>query len=269
VRLASAFAWFLTGTVLWVGGSVAWQQWQLRRVAAASAAHPVHPASSANEIEASLYTSAAERILEAYRTSADPALADIDWHKAEIYLEHAVALGGGGDRALGQLALARGYATLERVSDAPYSDRAAAQLRAQAGDQFTSAAQRMPRDPAPHLALARLYVYAVPDAGRAMDEFAAAEKLGAVLGSREIEQKGDAYRLRAERDNPKDAAADAQRAIEFYQKIPGYDRADQHAKDLAQLLAAAAAEQQRAARPVRKSKRSGRRTAAIRRTRWR
>ena len=65
--------------------------------------------------------------------------------------------------------------------------------------QFTSAAQRLPREAAPHLALARVYVYALPDADKAMEEFAAAERLGAVLGRREIQQQGDAYRIRAKR----------------------------------------------------------------------
>ena len=52
----------------------------------------------------------------------------------------------------------------------------------------------MPQSPDPHLALARVYVYSLPKVDQALAEFAAAEKLGAVLGPRELDQQADAYR---------------------------------------------------------------------------
>ena len=119
-----------------------------------------------------------------------------------------------------------------------YSATAAARLRDSARDDFNQAAQRMPADPAPHLGLARLYVYSLPNADQAMREFQEAERLGAVLGKREIEQQGDAYRLRAARraaTEPQLARRDADSARGFYQRIRGFDRVDQHLRELAQL----------------------------------
>src|SRR5450432_271064 len=136
VRLAGAVARFAAGMLLWVGGSYGWQLLQTRAAAAAldlgrpevgrpevgrPAAIPIDPMPD-------LYVTAADRILESYRASADPWLYDFDWPKAEILLEHAVELGAANDRTLGKLALCRGYAMLERLNGAQYSDRAAAQL---------------------------------------------------------------------------------------------------------------------------------------------
>src|SRR5207237_9054093 len=116
-----------------------------------------------SENMAQFYVAAADRILDSYRASADPWLYDFDWQKAEICLERALALSNGlgnvEDGTLGKLALGRGYATLERVNVAQYSDNAAAQLRVRARDEFLIAARKLPADPAPHLALARAYVY--------------------------------------------------------------------------------------------------------------
>jgi hypothetical protein len=71
-----------------------------------------------------------------------------------------------------------------------------------------------------------------------MREFQQAERLGAVLGKREIEQQGDAYRLAAARlaaTEPQLARRDADTARGFYQRIRGFDRVDQHLRELAQL----------------------------------
>jgi hypothetical protein len=73
-----------------------------------------------------------------------------------------------------------------------------------------------------------------------MEEFAAAAELGATLGRREIEQQGDAYRIRAERElktNWHDAVEDANSARSFYERIPGFDQADQHLSSLAAIHA--------------------------------
>ncbi len=105
-----------------------------------------------------------------------------------------------------------------------------------ARDEFMLASLKAPADPAPHLALARVYVYSLPNPGRAMEEFAAAERLGAVLGRREIEQQGDAYRIWSQQELAQDwrqAARDAEVARAFYQRIPGFDEADQHLREFA------------------------------------
>jgi hypothetical protein len=136
------------------------------------------------------------------------------------------------------LALARGYATLERLSGGEYSEAAAAQLRRRAFDQFTLAAQKLPQDPAPHLALARIYVYSLPNLEKALAEFGAAEHLGATLSRREVEQKADAYRIRAQQEsaaNPRQAVRDAAQARRLYAQIRGFNRVDRHLKDLARI----------------------------------
>ena len=104
-------------------------------------------------------------------------------------------------------------------------ESAAAQLRLTARDQFTLAAQRMLDDPDPHLALARLYVYSLPNVDRAVAEFRTAERLGHPQGRREVEQEGDAYRYRAQREitDPRlrrKAATDIAAARRLYRRIP-------------------------------------------------
>ena len=141
-----------------------------------------------------LYAAAGRRILDSYRQSSDSALHDFDWHKAEVYLERAAALGDAGDRTMGELALSRGYATLDRLNGGIYPPTAAAQLRRYARDQFALAAKRMPESPDPHLALARFYVYSLPNVMKAMEEFDQAERLGARLGERERQQQADLFR---------------------------------------------------------------------------
>jgi hypothetical protein len=239
LRVLGAAAYFATGMLLWIGGTFGWQLWQAR---ASAAARPVVKQPPPQENLAQWYVASADRILDSYRTSDSPALYQFDWHKAEICLERAVQLGAGDDRTAAKLALARGYATLERLYGAQYSDTAAAALRLQARDEFLLASSKTPADAAPHLALARVYVYSLPDADKAMAEFAAAGRLGAALGSREVEQQGDVYRLRALQELPRDwrqAKRDAALARAFYQRIPDFDLAGRHLRELDRVHAPA------------------------------
>jgi tRNA A-37 threonylcarbamoyl transferase component Bud32 len=242
IRLAGAAGWFAAGMVLWIGGSVAWQQWHAKAapnpaLKAAAVVPKAPPPFSRDEEMRVLYARDAEAILEAYRASADSSLHDFDWQKAEVCLERAVQLGAADDRTLGELALSKGYATLQRVEGGRYSDEAAARQRLYAGDQFRAAAAKMPPSAEPHLALARVYVYSLPNVDEAMAEFSAARKLGAALGRREIEEQGDAYRERAlaEVAVPKLARADAARACGFYERVRGFDRVEIHFKEMARL----------------------------------
>ena len=123
-RYLGAAAYFATGMLLWIGGTLGWQVWQAR--ASAAAARPSGESAAPTENLAQWYVASADRILEAYRTSPDPWLYEFDWPKAEICLERAVQLGASDDRTLAKLALARGYATLERLNGAHYSENAAA-----------------------------------------------------------------------------------------------------------------------------------------------
>ncbi|MBZ5586155.1 MAG: serine/threonine protein kinase [Acidobacteriia bacterium] len=237
LRLAGAVAWFAAGMVLWIGGSYAWQQWEDRRVAQAAvvsaAAAPAPAPAPAPLPLGAMYVEAADAVLNAYRTSSSPSLEDFDWPKAEVCLERAAQLNG--DQATaGKLALARGYAALERLSGGQYSDAAAPRIRVFARDQFAAAARHMPGSPDPRLALARVYVYDLPNVEQAMEEFAAAERLGAALGPREIEQQGDAYRLRAERQK---SMVDVRMARSYYQRIKAFDGANEHLRALERIKA--------------------------------
>jgi hypothetical protein len=231
--------WFALGMTLWIGGTYAWQAWQAVR-----AAGPAPAAAEAPKGEmASLYIASADRVLESYRSGDDPALDHFDWQKAGVCLERAVELGAGDDRTRGKLALSRGYATLERLSGgAPYPETPAANLRLDARNQFALAAQKMAGDPAPHLALARLYVYFLPNVEKATAEFAAAGLLGATFGRREIEQQADALRIRAQWQaaaEPRLAWQDAQTARALYERIPGFDQVEGHLRELDSIRAPA------------------------------
>jgi eukaryotic-like serine/threonine-protein kinase len=229
LQVGGAVAWFALGMGLSIGGTFAWQAWQANRPAPQAAAPP-------DMALPRLYVATADRVLEAYRKSSDPSLHDFDWQKAEVCLARAVDMGGDDDRTLGKLALSRGYATLERLMGGQYSEASATQMRTNARDFFANAALEMPRDPAPHLALARLYVYSLPNVEQALSEFATAERLGAALGRREIEQQGDAWRLRAleqaEARQWEEAGKDAENARRQYQRIPGFDQVDAHLREV-------------------------------------
>jgi protein kinase-like protein len=258
IQIAGATGWFAAGMVLWIGGSIAWQQWHAKTAVAKAALKvaaapkvspptaPAKAASSRDEEIRMLYARDARAILDSYRTSADASLHDFDWQKAEVYLERAVQLGAADDGTVGELALSKGYATLQRLEGGRYSDEAAAQLRLYVRDEFRTAAAKMPQSAEPHLALARVYVYALPIVDDAMAEFSEAQKLGATLGRREIEEQGDAYRQRAAAEagsSPKAARADAARARAFYERVRGFDRVEAHLKELARLQRAGAVRQ--------------------------
>jgi hypothetical protein len=239
LRLWGAAAYFATGMLLWIGGTLGWQMWQTR---ASAAPRTVAKAAPIQENLAQWYVASADRILDEYRTSADPWLYAFDWPKAELCLERAVQLGATDERTLAKLALARGYGTLERLNGAQYSDSAAAMLRLKARDDFMLASLKSPTDPAPHLALARVYVYSLPDPEKATAEFAEAQRRGAVLGRREVEQQGDVYRIRAQQELAHDwrrAVRDADIARGLYRSIPGFDEADRHLRALDRIHAPA------------------------------
>ncbi|MBV8847268.1 MAG: serine/threonine protein kinase [Bryobacterales bacterium] len=134
--------------------------------------------------------SAADSVVEKYRNSSDPALANFEWSKAQLALTHAVEIDGADRESRGKLALCEGYLNLIRNPQLPKAE--------QSETSFQVAAADLPRSPDPHLALAYLYTYVFHNAGKAMGEFAEAERRGFESGPREFEQQGDAYLFRAE-----------------------------------------------------------------------
>ena len=165
-RLLGAVGWFAAGMALWIGGAAGWQQLQARNAALGKLA--------------AAKVSAEWR--QIYLEEANTALRGSDWQKAEICLQRAVEFGRADDLTLGRLALVRGYIELGRLDEDPNA-AAAAQWSAAAREHFEEAARRMPLEAAPHLALARIYVYWLPNVERAMAEFHAAGQLGRHGGS--------------------------------------------------------------------------------------
>ena len=133
LQAASAAAYFSTGLLLWIGGTFAWQAWQAR---ADAAARPAFTGPAPEETLAQFYLACADRILIDFKNSSNPGLYAFDWPKAEVCLERAMQLGASGDITAAKLALARGYATLERLNGAQYSDAAAGLLRARVRDEI-------------------------------------------------------------------------------------------------------------------------------------
>jgi tetratricopeptide (TPR) repeat protein len=255
-RLIGAFGWFAAGMALWIAGALGWQSWQslqaqpfaaktvaTRVVPAKSGAARAAPAKPAPKPEVLIdwpahYIAEADSILAAYRASSDPVLHHFDWHEAEIHLQVAADQGRGDDQTLGKLALAKGYAVLEHLSVGEFSDAGAAHLRQEARADFEEAARRMPGSADAHLALARVFVYSMPDLDRALAEFHQAETLGAKLGPREIEAQADAYRIRAQQVASiasREAWQAAQTARSLYLKVGDFDRAKEHLQELAAI----------------------------------
>lgn len=145
------------------------------------------PVSDAGARLHSSYLAAGEEIIEHYRNSSDPVLADFDWHKGEVCLQHALALEPNDRIARGRLAVCQGYLALMRSPP----DVPAAQQK------FQQAAAWTPRSPDPHIGLARIYVYDFKNVGRAMAELHESQHLGYQPGPREMEEEADGYRFRA------------------------------------------------------------------------
>jgi len=141
----------------------------------------------------SSYLAAADDVIEQYRNSSEPSPRDFDWQKAHVCLQHASELDGSDAAVRGKLALSNAYLALV---ENPQTEQTAA--RAKAG--FEEAASYLPRSPDPHLGLARLYVYAFRNVGRATAELSSAERLGFKPGPREFEEQADGYLLRAEQE---------------------------------------------------------------------
>lgn len=183
------------------------------------------------------YERAGAQVIESYARSTDPSLRHFDWQRAEICLSRARDLGSAGKDTAGKLVLARGYATLTKALDWIGEDRTQLMaLRQSARADFAEAAADMPRSPDPHLALARVYIYSLPELDAALGEFRRAEELGYRPGPREIEQQADGYRLQGLEElydgEIGEARQDFQRASSLYRRIPGFSLADYHLRQI-------------------------------------
>ena len=171
--------------------------------------------------------SAADEILDGYRSSNDPLLDHVNWQKAQWCLERVLDLDNRDRAARGKLLIATGYQKIIQSKGQQPDDA-----------DFREAATLLPRAPDPHLGLARIYVYGEKNAGKAVAELQEAQRLGFALGSREMEQEADAYRFRAldeldqarkardpERRRDLDLARrDFDRARQLYEPIAGFSQ---------------------------------------------
>lgn len=179
---------------------------------------------------------AANDVIEGYRNSSDPSVANFNWGKAQLCLKHVLEMDAKDRGARGRLALCEGYARLG-------TDALGAKSR------FESAASDWAGSPDPHLALARVYVYTLHNVGMAMVQFHEAEQLGFRPGPREFEQQADAYLYRAEQEfrqwqqaahAPKAEQAhalllaqrDFDRARGLYEPITGFSKVSQNLDQL-------------------------------------
>ncbi len=188
-------------------------------------------ASAAGPLRAS-YIAGADDVIDRYRNSSDPNPQNFEWAKAAICLQHALDMESRDNASRGKLALCNGYIALGQSADAT-----------PAKEKFEEAASLLPRAPDPHLALARVYVYGLKNVGQAIAELHAAQRLGYLLGPREMEEEADGYRFRAEQElteaRPaqsvsKDqeerylqlAQRDFDRARQLYEPIVGFSKVD-------------------------------------------
>jgi hypothetical protein len=173
---------------------------------------------------------AGNEVIDRYRNNSDPKVQDFDWPKAASCFTHALEMDRSDRVVQGKLALCHGYENLSR------SDSASAHA---AQTDFEDAIALAPTLPDPHLGLARVYVYAVKNVGKAVAELHEAQRLGFQPGPREAEEQADGYRFRAiteldaaRRAGAKDRTAeyrelrlaqrDFDRARELYEPIEGF-----------------------------------------------
>jgi uncharacterized low-complexity protein len=175
--------------------------------------------------------SAADAVIQKYRESSDPALANYEWSKARLCLVHALEIDASDRESRGKLALCDGFLNLIRNPNLPQAE--------QIQTSFQIAAADLPHSPDPHLGLASLYTYVFRNAGKALSEFTEAERRGFRSGPRESEQQGDALVFRAdyeirqaqraaarssaeERRWLRQASNDLERARTLYEPIAGF-----------------------------------------------
>ncbi len=194
---------------------------------------------AARTLEAASVTEG-DRIIDSYRNSPEPLTTKFDWPRAQIVLEHAQDLAADNPSVQGKLALVNGYMDLNLAIGPEISVRQHMQVRViHSWENFDKAAKLLPNAPDPYLGLARLYVYSFRDLDKAIEEWDQAEQRHYKLGSREIEQEADGFRLRAQKEmyelHDRTAAKEAlARAKELYQSINGYNDVAQRLQIVAQ-----------------------------------
>ena len=144
---------------------------------------PVH--GIASDLEAS-FKHAGDDIVAGYRDASEQP-DKFDWEKARYCYGRVIELDSNAKDAKGGAALAEGYLKLARDGKSAKT----------VDTSFREAQRYLPKSPDPHLGLARVYAYGFHNAGQAVAEIHAAERLGFKAGPREFAQEADAYLFRA------------------------------------------------------------------------
>jgi serine/threonine-protein kinase len=188
--------------------------------------------------------SAADSIIDGYRTSASSRPRDFDWALARKCLRHALQIDPTDTKIKGKLALVEGYFNLIQNPRPPKVYLSI--------DDFRQAASYLPRLPDAHLGLAYLYLYVSHNIGEADAEFQQAEQLGFHLGPREQAQRADGYLFRsqyelahARRAAPKNrdeaerwlqmCDADIENARKLYEPLVGFSNVSSNLEQLEQI----------------------------------
>jgi hypothetical protein len=143
LQLLGAAGWFAAGMVLWLGGFYGWQVVTARAKVKAAAPSPSKPMTQ-QPVEPPK-PKVSEELPALYRNGAEQAMGS-DWYKAEVLFERAIQLGDRTDRTAGELALSRGYATIDRLNSGAYAGAGAAKMRDYARSQLQAAAAKLPGD---------------------------------------------------------------------------------------------------------------------------
>ena len=180
--------------------------------------------------------SAAERVIETYRTSDSQPVYENDWKRAKLYLARALEMDPGDETVRGELRLCEGQ--IDRINGTSHHNAA---LLNEAVQKFEEAQQALPHSPDPELGLAGVYVSGLKDIDKAYDALQEAEHHGYKLGNRQKALLADGYRDRGDRlwwdsrdvrglpqekDQIQKAADDYRRALELYQGIVPYGSAN-------------------------------------------
>ena len=189
-------------------------------------------------------TSAADTIIDGYRTSASTRPRDFDWALARKCLRHALQIDPTDTTVKGKLALTDGYFNLIQNPRPPKVYLSI--------DNFRQAASYLPRLPDAHLGLAYLYLYVSHNIGEADAEFQQAQQLGFHLGPREQAQRADGYLFRSQYElaharraalKNKDEAerwlqmcdADIENARKLYEPLVGFSNVSSNLEQLEQI----------------------------------
>jgi hypothetical protein len=179
-----------------------------------------------------------DRVIANYRTPS-PSVREAHWKAARGVLARALTIRGDDPRLKASLRYCDGH--LHRIDgEARKARRLPAEAQQEFADAlvaFREAAQLRPDWADPYLGLMRTFIYGLDDVERGEDALAQAVSRGYKPGDREIAQRADGHRVRAETlfrsarelsgmtqelQYLNRAADEYRKALDFYSQVPGF-----------------------------------------------